>query len=82
MIFSVDLEEGQVNATRLVAEKLGLSISECVELFVLTGVQEVVMGITSPEMTPRQVSLALREHTDRLVLELKSRRTGGSAAPT
>ncbi len=82
MIFTIDLEEAQINATRMVAEKFGLTVTETVELFVLTGVQEVVMGFTSPGMTAAEVSRKLQQHTERLILELKGRRSGGSLGPT
>ncbi len=82
MRFGIDLHETQVNAIRLIAEHHGLSIEETVELFVLTGVQEVVMGITKPGMSPAEVSKALQGHSDRMIRELKVRRGGGSVGPT
>lgn len=80
MRFTIELEEDQVRAVKMIADRHGLTTEETVELFVLTGVQEVVMGITRPGMTPVEVNKALEGHADRLIAELKRRRSGGNGS--
>lgn len=76
--YGVDLDEAQVKTAGIIAEHYGLTIEEIIEHMILTALQQAVMGITRPGMTPEEVNRAMTEHSERMVRELKARRGGGS----
>ena len=78
MRYGIDLDEAQVKTAGIIAEHYGLTIEETIEHVVLSALQQAVMGITRPGMTPEEVNRAMTEHSERLVGELKARRGGGS----
>lgn len=79
MRYGIDLDEAQVKTAGIIAEHYGLTIEETIEHVVLTALQQAVMGITRPGMTPEEVNRAMTEHAERLVGELKARRRGGGS---
>ena len=79
MRYGIDLDEAQVKTVGIIAEHYGLTIEETIEHVVLMALQQAVMGITRPGMTPEEVNRAMTEHSDRITRELKARRGGGSS---